>query len=76
MSLFRKKIEPRGVTVYTGATAEHYATADTWARDDKGTLDVLDASRQLMATFIDKSWFRVEAGSPRPATIEAPRNTD
>lgn len=54
---------PRGVTVFTGDTAEHYPSADYWLYDDKAALDIFDAEGQCVATFLVGTWLRVEAGA-------------
>jgi hypothetical protein len=65
---FFKRPLPRGVTVFTGATAEHYPTAETWRLDDKLMLHVYDPGGRQIATFLVGTWERVEAGpySPKP----------
>lgn len=59
---------PRGVTVYTGETAEHYPSGDDWDLDDKGNLWVVDPDGRNVALFFIGTAIRAEAGPYSPPT--------
>ena len=61
----------RGVSVFTGETAEHYPAADYWTYDDKGALDIFDPYGRCLATFLVGTWLRVEAGPYNPTPSPA-----
>lgn len=56
---------PRGVTVFTGETAEHYPAADDWHLDKKGNLWVTDLGGRQLALFFIGTALRAEAGPYR-----------
>lgn len=68
--LFRQLLpEPRGVTVFTGETAEEYPPADEWIVDDKGALHLYAPDGRGVATYVLATWLRVVAGiKPPPKT--------
>jgi hypothetical protein len=54
--------EARGVTVFTGATADEYPSGDEWLIDDKGALHITTPDGRSVATYVVAEWLRVVAG--------------
>jgi hypothetical protein len=57
---------PRGVTVFTGATADEYPSGDEWRIDDKGALHITTPDGRSVATYVVAEWLRVVAGIKPP----------
>jgi hypothetical protein len=58
--------DPRGVTVYTGDTAEHYKIGDDWYLDEKGNLHVVDVGGRRVALYFIGTALRAESGPYTP----------